>query len=397
MLSRSRSKLVTIAGGLILLAFALPAMAAETSNSEFVIIPEADVFPEDLYAGAIRVVVEGTLDGDLIAFAAEEIVIDGTVTGSVTAVTPNLTINGAVGESVRVIGNRLTISGEVDRDVVAAVFDASLTASSTVAGDVILWTWDASAVGSIGGDLSGTQRHLSLAGAIEGDVDVSVSSLTVVDELAVAGDLGYRSDTEAEGLDRATVAGTVVEKSTLPPNLRVRALGLLGRFLVVVVLSLIALSVAYTWPHRATRAIGEVGVTPLRSWMLGALILLAPAIAAAITGVILGLAPAAAAFPLLAVLVPVILALVGIVFAAALVAGVPAVGWLGGALFKRLDLYGSILVGSLIVGLIWYLPYVGWLAPAVVLPLGLGSWLASWRRQDSGDVLPNARMASSTS
>jgi hypothetical protein len=100
-----------------------------------------------------------------------------------------------------------------------------------------------------------------------------------------------------------------------------------------------------------------------------------------VTGLVLGLAPAAAAFPLLAVLAPLVLALVGLAFGLSLVAGAPTVGWLGGALFRRFDLYGAIMAGSILVGLVWYLPWVGWLVPLAVLPLGLGAWMATWRAQ----------------
>lgn len=381
--SRSERLLTALIAGVLLFLIATPAMAAQTSNSEFVIIREGDVFPEDLYAGAVRVVVEGTLDGDLVAFAAEDVVINGTVTGSVTAVTPNLTVNGEVNGSVRMTGNRLTISGEVGGDVVAPVVTADLTASSRVDGDVLLWAWNARALGSIGEDLTGTQRTLHLAGVIEGDVDVTVNSLAVVDDLTVNGDLGFRSDAEAEGLELAEVGGTIVDKETLPANLRVRAIGLLARILAVVVLSVAALSAAYGWPGRTSKAIALAGSGPFGKWLRGALVLFAPVIAVVVTGLILGLAPAAVAFPLLAVLVPAILALVGIVFALAIVAGAPVAGWIGGVVFKRLDLYGAMLAGSLMIGVLWWLPWVGWFVPLVVLPWGLGAWMATWASQSS--------------
>jgi len=380
-------------GGAVLFSVATPAMAARTSSSEFVIIREGDVFPEDLYAGAIRVIVEGTLEGDLVAFSAEEIVIEGIVTGSVTAVTPRLVVNGEVGESVRFVGTHLDVKGEVGGDLVATALDTDLAASSDISGDVLLWSWNAIVLGTVGGDLGGTQRDLDLAGDIGGDVDVSVTRLTVVDDLGVTGDLGYRSGRDADGLERVDVQGVIVDKTPLPPNLRVRALGLLGRFLVILFLSVAALSAGYGWPQRTTAAIGEVGNRPIRKWLMGTLVLSAPAIVAGIAGLILGLGPAAAAFPLLVVLVPVILALVGLASALALIAGAPAVGWLGGVLFKRLDIYGAMLAGSLVVGVVWFLPLVGWLVPIVILPWGLGAWMATWGGQ-SGE--PVARVAATS-
>lgn len=380
MRSLSKKVLAAVGAGVAVLAVALPAGAAATSNSEFVIIREGDVFPEDLYTGAIRVVVEGTIDGDLVAFAAQDVVIEGTVTGSVTAVAPSVVVNGVVEGSVRATGNRLEVAGTVEGDVVAAVFNAELAPTSTVDGDVIIWAWNASALGNIGQDLSGAQRNLNLAGTVDGDVDVTVNRLEVVGDLTVQGDLGYRSGHEAAGLDMADVGGAVVAKQPLAPNLRVRALAIFGRFMVVLFLSIAALTTAYGWPGRTTAAISEVGRRPLRRWATGALVVFAPFLAVLVTGLIVGLAPPAAAFPLLAVLIPVVLALFGITLALALIAGIPVVGWLGGVLFRRLGLYGAILAGSVVVGVVWCLPWVGWLVPLIVLPLGLGAWMATWRQ-----------------
>ena len=372
-----------------------PASAAETSNSEFVIIRPDDIVTEDLYAGAIRVVVEGRIEGDLVAFAAEEVVIEGTVTGSVLAIAPRVTITGEVGGSVRVSGNTLEVDGTVDGDVVAAVWTALLSSESVVGGDVLVWAWRVDATGTIGQDLTGTQRTLNLAGEISGDVDVSVSRLTIVGPLTVDGDLAYRSAREAAGLEDAEVSGAIVQKSPLAPNLRVRALSLLGRFMVVLFLTVAALTAAYGWPQRTTSAVAEVGRRPVRNWLKGAGLLFAPLVLVAVTGVLLGLAPAAAAFPLLAVLVPVILALAGLSFALALVAGAPAVGWLGGVIFRRLDLYGAILAGSLLVGLVWYLPVVGWLVPVIVLPLGLGAWMSQLTQSSSESKSPDSSSSQS--
>jgi cytoskeletal protein CcmA (bactofilin family) len=377
----SRGIFTVSAGLALLVTSALPALAAETSNSEYVIVREGDVFPDDLYAGAVAVVIEGTLDGDLIAFAGESVVIDGMVTGSVYAVAPSVTVTGEVQGSLRVATNELEVSGDVGGDLVGVARRAELRPSSEVSGDVLVWAWTLTAEGTIGADLTGSQRHLDVAGSIDGDIGVSVGRLSVVGPLNVGGDFGYRSRHVADGLNDADVTGAVVHQRPLPPNLRVRALDLLGRFLVVLFLTLTALVVAYGWPDRSFRAIEEVSSSPIRKWLKGAVIVFAPVLAVAATALILTFAPAAAAFPLLAVLLPVVLALMGISFALALVAGAPVVGWLGGVLFKRFDMYGSILAGSLMVGVVWFLPVIGWLVPVVVVPLGLGAWLGTWRQR----------------
>lgn len=380
-----------------LIALAMPALAAETSNSEFVIVREGTVFPDDLYAGAIRVIVDGTLEGDLVAFAAEEVIINGTVTGSVIALTPRVEVNGEIKGSLRAVGSSVSVAGRVGGDLVAAALDIRLSPPSDVRGDVLIWAWGARALGTVGADLGGSQRHLDLAGEIEGNVDVSSTNFVVVDDLVVSGDLGYRSSTQASGLDDVSVGGVIVAKSPLPQNVRVRALGLLGRFLVIVILSVAALTVAYGWPRRTTDAISKVGKAPLRRWLTGAAILFAPLLVALVTGLILGLAPAAVAFPLLALLVPLILALAGLSLAVALVAGAPVVGWLGTALVKRLDLFGAILVGSIVVGVLWWLPLIGWVVPIVVLPVGLGAWIAGWRDRPAAQPEASEPSSSATS
>ncbi len=104
-----------------------------------------------------------------------------------------------------------------------------------------------------------------------------------------------------------------------------------------------------------------------------------PLFLVAIAALLLALAPPSASFPLLAILGPVILAALGVVLAVSLMAGIPTVGRVGEVLFRKLDIYGAILAGSVVVGMLWMLPIVGWLIPLVVLPLGLGGWYLSWQ------------------
>jgi cytoskeletal protein CcmA (bactofilin family) len=386
MRSLCRTALCAGFAGFSLLLASGTAQAAETAASEIVIITEGSTVSDDLYAAGVRIIIEGTVEGDLVAFGAEEVVISGEVTGSVLAIAPTVTVSGRIGESARVSSSRLTISGSIDGDLVAAALNVDLDSGSEVAGDVLVWAVEMNAAGTIGADLEGTQRTLALAGSVEGDVDVSVNRLTVTGPLDVTGDLGYRSPSEAEGLDQATVGGVVVRKTPVAPNIRVRALGLLARVLVVLGLTSSSILVAWGWPQRTSLAGDRARSQTLRSFGYGALIMLSPLLLTGIGVLIASLVPASASLPLLAIFGPLVLATAGIVLILSLVAGVPAVLAIGRALPRERGLYGAILAGAVVAGIIWLIPYVGWVVPLLVLPIGLGAWMLSFREsREPGD------------
>jgi cytoskeletal protein CcmA (bactofilin family) len=379
----SRTALCAGIAGLLILAADTPAWATETAASEIVIIAEGDTITDDLYAAGARVLVEGTIEGDLVAFAAEEVLISGEVTGSVLAMAPTVSVSGEVARSVRFTANRLSVSGSIGADLVGAALRVGLSPESVVDGDVLVWAFRMTAAGTIGSDLEGTQRSFDLEGSVGGDVDVSVNHLVITGPLEVAGDLGYRSTSDAEGMDQATVEGVVAHKTPLPPNIRIRALGLLTRFLVILGLTCAALLVAWGWPGRTDSAGHRARVSVWRALGRGALVILSPFIVAGIAALIAGLVPASASLPLLAIFVPLILALSGVVLVLSLVAGVPAILALGRALPGERGLYGSIVIGSIAAGLLWMMPWIGWLLPLLVLPIGLGAWMLSFREEGS--------------
>lgn len=365
-----------------LLALASEVDAAETATSDLVIVSEDDTVADDFYAAGLKVVIEGVVEGDLVAVAAEEVIISGEVRGSVTALTPSLTVSGDVGGSVRAIGSTFDLTGTVGKDVIAAVLNASLGSESAVGGDVLIWAFQFTAAGSVGGDLEGTQRTLRIEGEVSGGVDVTVNRMQVTGPLTVGGDLGYRSPMEAEGIDQAAVGGAVVHKTPLPPNIRVRALGLLARFLVMIGLTAAALLVAWGWPERTAHAASQGRARPLGSYWRGALVTFMPLLIAGAAALVVLLAPATASLPLLAIFAPLVLLTSTIVLVLSLVAGAPAVLVLGQLLPGRRGIYGAIVIGSILVGLAWVLPLAGWIVPLVVLPFGLGSWILGWRGKE---------------
>ena len=378
--SKTTSALLFVAVFLaVTAATAESALAAETASSDVVVIREDVVVEDDLYATGIRVVVEGRIEGDLIAFAAEEVVIEGVVTGSVFAATQQVSVSGEVGESLRVSATSVDVSGTVGKDLVVVSLGLDVTEDAEIGGDVLIWAWGASVAGTIGGDLTATQRDLELAGSVGGEVEVTVTHLTITGPLTVGGDLAYRSESPATGLEHVEVGGVVVHKSPLAPNIRVRALGLLARALVALALTATSILVALGWPGRTEQAAKRARSDWLRSYGIGFLVIFSPILIIGVSALIVAIAPAAASLPLLAVLVPVAIVLAGLVMAFSLVAGAPSVLMLGRLLRGSLGIYGAIVAGSALVSLVWFLPIVGWLVPLIVLPLGAGSWIVASR------------------
>lgn len=372
-----RAALAVFAAVVLLAGLGSPALAAETAGSELVIISENEVVNDDLYAAGVRVIVDGKLDGDLIAFAAEDVLIRGEVTGDVLAIASNVRVEGQIGGSLRVSNGSLELLGTVERDLVTTSFSVNLMSDSHVGGDVVAWAFNMTAAGTIGGNLSGTQRSLDLEGTVANDVDVTVRQLTITGPLSVGGDLGYRSDREAEGLGQASVGGVVAKKTPTPPNIRVRALNLLTRLLVALFLTATAMLVAWGWPARTERAAEKTRSSPLRAFGWGALVVLSPLMVAAAVGLMVGLGPSAVSVPLLVIFAPVVLALGGIVLALSLVAGVPTVLLLGRRLPGDRGMYGAVALGSAVVAILWLIPLASWIIPLLVLPLGMGGWIIS--------------------
>ena len=181
------------------------------------------------------------------------------------------------------------------------------------------------------------------------------------------------------GLDQATVDGAVVHKTPLPPNIRVRALGLLAKFLVVIGLTAAALLVAWGWPERTARAGDRGRDRPLGAYWRGR----ADRIHAAAHCRCRRAGPAAhpghgRPSPARNLRSPG--AVVGDHRARTLSGGRGSGGPDPGRLLPgRRGMYGAIVLGSALVGVLWFLPIVSWLVPVLLLPLGLGAWILGWR------------------
>jgi hypothetical protein len=173
----------------------------------------------------------------------------------------------------------------------------------------------------------------------------------------------------------------VVHQTPVPPNIRIRALGLLTRLLVVIGLTTVAVVLAWGWPKRTALAGEKAAMSPFRAYGRGALIMVTPLLLAGIAGLVVALAPASASLPLLAIFVPLVVVTAGIILVLCLVAGAPAVLVAGRALPGERGMFGAVAVGSVLAGVLWMVPVMGWIVPLVILPWGLGAWILSLKSE----------------
>lgn len=359
---------------LVLLLLALPAFAAERSVSDVVLVESGAVISDDLYAAGNRVVIEGRVEGDLIVAAYEDVTITGTVSGDVTGLAGSVVVTGTVGESVRVLSPRIDITGQVGGDVI--VVGGNTTLDAEVTGQAVIWGWAAEVAGVIGRDLEGQTRHLRLGGSVEGDVDVTVNRLTVLPGAEVGRDLGYRSSRAAEGVGEAEVAGSVIHRLPLAANIRVRALVVLAKIVLGLLAAVTGLLVMWAVPGASERAADSLRASWWKSWLRGLAVAVSPLVVLGLSGLLVGVAPTEAALPLVGVFLPLFLAVVGLVMALAFTAPAAVYPWLGRAGNHQRGSVRAFLFAAAAVMVASLIPWLSWVVALVVIPVGIGAWVA---------------------
>ena len=356
---------------------AAPAAAA-MAESNLVWITDGETVDEDLYAVGQEVRIEGRVEGDLVALAGERLWIGGTVTGSVTALAPQVVVQGQVQGSVRGVAGEVIVTGEVGGDVVVAAWDLQLR--GTVERDLLAASWSTVAGGRVGRDLRGRYRSLRLTGEIGRDVQVRGDRLRVGRGVAVEGDLDYRTD-HLDGTQHleSGVAGSVISRGELPANIRIRALRVMSVFMVallMVVAGLLVIRWRTPWVEAASvRALR----TPWRSLGMGMALVLSPLVILGLLVLVVLWFPFYIWGPVVMGGIPLLTIAAGLWMLTVLAAHIPvavAAGRRLGRVFDRhWDPAWAYLVGTVIYLAVLQIPRLGVPLVAVVTVAGAGAWL----------------------
>jgi cytoskeletal protein CcmA (bactofilin family) len=356
---------------------AVPSVAAaETTQSDLVLIREGDVVNEDLYAAGNRIQISGRIEGDLVASSVGELRIDGTIEGDVTVLASRVIIAGVVEGSVRAVATEVVVEGTVGDDLVVAGGVVRIAGTGSVGRDVLAALWRLELDGRVDRTLDGILRNGVIGGEV-GSVDFDVRSLTITDSAVVSGDLAFRSSREASIADGAEVGGSLLERSPLSPNVRIVGLVLLWRVLFVVFGAGLGLSVVWATTLRAERSARVLMARPLPSIGQGLAIVALPfVLIGGVIGVATFMSPEAS-LPLIAGAIPFGLALLGVLALAALISPVPPAIVIGRRLAAERSIYAQFLVGYVALVVLALIPIIGSYVFLAVFVAGVGGWLTA--------------------
>lgn len=171
------SKLLSAAILLVLLSLtvATPAYAFDGRGGDKVIIQSGQVIDDDLYVGANEFVLDGTVNGDTLAFA-QIVTVNGTVNGDLITAAQTVVVNGTVTGNIRMAGSVMFVGekAKIGSDLLGAGYSLEMRKGSTVGRDVVFATGQTLLGTDVGRNVIAYTGGLQLNGDVTGNVKAQV-------------------------------------------------------------------------------------------------------------------------------------------------------------------------------------------------------------------------------
>jgi cytoskeletal protein CcmA (bactofilin family) len=381
---RTRILIALLAAGYGLLPLSAPTLAAPFDNfcgNEIYRLAADETHVGDLYLSGRKLTIDGRQEGDLVAFGYA-LSIPGEVTGDVAAGCSIVDIPGTVGDSVRLFASSATISGTIDGDLLAFTGVLQIRESAVIHGNVHIFSGQAAVAGTIDGELTFKGGEIDLTAHVGKNVDLEADRIELGSEARIAGDLTYGARKEVEFDAERIVGGEVLVKELA--DKKEKGASLFSPFNIAV----------RSWLALSTMLIGSVLIALARPAIPA---IVEPIGRDALVGGLIGFGIAlivpAAAMILIGLVIPMPLGVITLVLYLLVmyVAKVPVAIWIGQRLLGMAgragaSLYGALVVGTLVLYVVFSIPYLRWPLWFLVACLGLGAGILAARKhlQPSG-------------
>jgi hypothetical protein len=379
---------------LVALGLAQPAGAVETRAQKkgSIVIRESEVIDDTLVVHAENVTVDGTVTGNLFIFGGD-LTMNGTVKGDLFAFAGNVRVKGTVEGNVFVFGGNTEVSGRVGQSVHAFAGNFMLPQGAEVGGDAFGFAGAANVDGEVKRDLVTFAGATIITGGVGRDVRARTEALQVKSTARIGRDLRARVEKQDRvEIDPAATIGGKQDIKIVPaqPSQFANPRFYVQKALGLAIVFLLGLFLYWLFPVlRSARVAGgsELG----KQIGVGVVALVVPPVVACVLFVLLiGIGVLARAF-LIATLIPLLLVILWLltVYMSKVVVGLA----IGRALAKSppgdTRIAMPMLLGLVVVYVLVSVPIVGQVLNIGVWLVGLGIGVVHlWRHHRAAAPLP---------
>jgi hypothetical protein len=362
--------LVAIFGGIFVARTTSAADLRASGGSQYeggmLIVPATEQV-KNLYAAAPQVLVNANSSKDTVA-AGAVVDVEGSTADDLIVAGGNVNVRGAVGGSARIAGGTVVVDSKVTDDLVVAGGNVTVSPTASIGGDLIVAGGTVVVSGPVAHNVRVVGGVLVLNGKVGGDVSAKLSGGLQLGPLAnVLGSVSYTAPQAALRDSAASVAGAM--------NFMPRAAESGGRwfvlFLLAVAIKILAEILAayvlyFTFRPKFEQLVLATGTGFWKNAGYGFLL----AIAVPVASVVLLLTVIGYYIAFIAMLGYAVF-----ILASWLTAG----AWFGSWVLSKMKRhqvelgYGTIALGVACATVLAAVPFVGWLFGAILLLAGFGA------------------------
>ncbi len=173
-----------------------------------VTVPAGEVREGDLYAASESIRIDGRLAGDLVA-GAQRMRLDGQVAGDLFAAARTIDLRGPVGDSSRVVGEQVIVNATIDGDLIAGANRLQILDGAVIRGGVAAAASSVELDGVVEENLRVAAGEIIVRGTVRGDATVIADRLDLDPGARIEGDLDYRTRIPLSAEAAALVGGEV--------------------------------------------------------------------------------------------------------------------------------------------------------------------------------------------
>lgn len=366
-------KKIILAGAIILFLPGI-ALGAYVGAGENISAPGSqngtEPIAQNVYLAGGTVNVSNPVHGDLLA-AGGTTIISGKVDEDILAVGGTVSMLGGGAQDVRIAGGNVTIGGKIDGEVMVAGGQVSVMPETTITKDSYLVGGTLVFAGVESGNLTVSGREIRIDGMVNGNLTIPrAEKVTFGPKAVVKGSVEYSAPQEATIENGAQISASPVFHKIESPTKEKRA-AFFGFVKTMFFLKLIAiLAAAYLLWYTRRRDVSAV-IENVYKHFWGALLrgfailILVPIAGIILLFTVVGWIPAGAMLATYVALLLLVSPLAAIVATSFIM-----------TLFKKghSDLpWYAILGGVIVLSLISFIPFVGWLVRFVIYLVALGA------------------------